>query len=120
MKKFTLGVFLLSALSTSTFAHVGPDDATRGGKKPNSSLAANCAPSAYSTELDINNTRAVIQTGGDMWWDFTNAQYEIPKNSGHTALFAGALWLGDVISPVSLKWLLSVSVVRGLTSGRVH
>jgi hypothetical protein len=87
---------LLIALGFSSVisAHVGPTKESRGGKKPNSSLAANCSPSAFSSELDINNTRAMIQTGGDMWWDFTRSQYEIPQGSRHTALFAGALWLG--------------------------
>jgi len=93
MKKFNL----ILALIFSSFllsAHVGDTGGSRKGKKPSGNLAANCSPSTSSTELDINNTRAVIQTGGDMWWDFTRAQYEIPKNSDHTALFAGSLWLG--------------------------
>ena len=59
------------------------------------SLAANCAPATGATELDINNIRALIHTGGDMWWDLQGqARYEIPKNSGRIALFSGALWLG--------------------------
>lgn len=94
IKKLLIGVTTLLASTTASFAHVGPDGGPRGGSKPSGDLAANCLPSANANELNINNTRAVIQTGGDMWWDFTRAQYEIPKNSGHTALFAGALWLG--------------------------
>jgi hypothetical protein len=89
--------FLMSAGLLVSEAHVGPtktSGGSRGGKKPSGGLAANCSPSAFSSELDINNTRALIQTGGDMWWDFTRSQYEIPKGSRHTALFAGALWLG--------------------------
>lgn len=78
-------------------AHVGPkfNNGSRGSTvKPKGKLAANCLPSASAEELNINNTRALIQTGGDMWWNFTRSRYEIPKGSGHTALFAGALWLG--------------------------
>jgi hypothetical protein len=81
-------------MSTLAHAYIGPTDGSRGGKKPNPSLAANCTPSSTATELDINNTRALIQTGGDMWWDFSIARYEIPKNSGHKAIFAGSLWMG--------------------------
>ena len=93
MKKLNILIALLCS-GTMAFAHIGDKGGSRGGSKPNGSLAANCSPATSSTELDINNTRALIQTGGDMWWDFTRAQYEIPKNSGHTALFAGSLWLG--------------------------
>ncbi|MBD79451.1 MAG: hypothetical protein CL840_11070 [Crocinitomicaceae bacterium] len=93
-KKLFLSVAAVFVTYTVAFSHVGPDSGSRGGKKPNGSLAANCLPAASANELDINNTKALIQTGGDMWWDFTSAQYEIPKNSGHTALFSGALWLG--------------------------
>jgi hypothetical protein len=89
---FTVASVLISA--SLAYAHVGPTSGSRGGSKPSGKLAANCLPSAQAEELNINNTRALIQTGGDMWWDFSNSQYEIPKNSGHTALFSGALWLG--------------------------
>ena len=62
---------------------------------PNNGLAANCAPATSATELDINNTRALIHSGGDMWWDLQGeSRYEIPKGSGNTSLFSGALWLG--------------------------
>ncbi len=86
------GIFLLTAVSTDAREWVGA-----GKKKASSSassLAAGCAPASSATELNINNTRALIQTGGDMWWDFQAAQYEIPRGSGRTALFAGSLWLG--------------------------
>ncbi|MEX2597694.1 MAG: T9SS C-terminal target domain-containing protein, partial [Salibacteraceae bacterium] len=36
---------------------------------------------------------ALIQSGGDLWWDFNRARYEIPKESGKMSLFAGSLWL---------------------------
>lgn len=58
-------------------------------------VAEGCLPGSATTELTINNVRARINSGGDMWWDLiTNAQYEIPKGSGSTSMFAGALWIG--------------------------
>lgn len=58
-------------------------------------IMAGCSPATARTDLDINNTRAMIHTGGDMWWDLVGAaRYEIPKGSGNNAMFAGALWLG--------------------------
>ena len=119
MKKFNL---LLALICSSLFlsAHVGDTGGSRGGKKPNASLAANCSPATQSTELDINNTRAVIQTGGDMWWDFTRSQYEIPKNSDHTALFAGSLWLGGRDISGQLKVAAQMFRASGQDFGLAH
>lgn len=58
-------------------------------------LMANCSPATARTDLDINNTKAMIHTGGDMWWDLVaTPKYEIPKGSGNNAMFSGSLWLG--------------------------
>jgi hypothetical protein len=66
--------------------------------------AETCSPATGHTDLDINNVRARINTGGDMWWDLINtAKYEIPKGSGHTSMFAGALWLGGIDANGQLK-----------------
>ncbi|HBG71576.1 MAG: hypothetical protein A2W93_08040 [Bacteroidetes bacterium GWF2_43_63] len=54
-----------------------------------------CLPGAVSTELKINNVRARINSGGDMWWDLADvAEYEVPYGSKKTSMFAGALWIG--------------------------
>jgi len=57
-----------------------------------------CYPSTVSKDLDINNVKARILGGGDMWWDqgLQSAQYEVPKGSGLTTMFAGSLWLGGL------------------------
>jgi hypothetical protein len=60
-------------------------------------LAADCAPPAASIELDLNNVRTLVHSGGDMWWDLISvAQYEVPKGSGKHSLYAGSLWMGGV------------------------
>ncbi len=60
-----------------------------------------CKPSKSSAELDINNVRARLLGGGDMWWDGSrNARYIVPKvdpSSGLpevSSLFAGSVWIG--------------------------
>ena len=43
---------------------------------------AGCAPASAYDWLDINNVRARINTGGDMWWDLpggVGSKYFIPK-----------------------------------------
>lgn len=60
-------------------------------------VTAGCSPATSSTELDLNNVRALIHTGGDMWWDLQgNPKYEVPAGSGKTALFAGSIWIGGL------------------------
>ena len=46
-------------------------------------VANGCDPAQASIDLDINNVRAKLMTGGDMWWDIgvAEARYEIPKGS---------------------------------------
>ncbi|MFH1118818.1 MAG: hypothetical protein V1775_03275 [Bacteroidota bacterium] len=60
------------------------------------STAAGCLPGAGFKYLEVNNVRTRINTGGDMWWDFEVAQYEIPKGSRKTSMFSAALWVGGI------------------------
>jgi hypothetical protein len=60
---------------------------------------AGCSPSSAFEWLDVNNVRARINAGGDMWWDLpggTGAKYFIPKSGSATSLFAGSLWIGGL------------------------
>lgn len=66
-------------------------------------LAASCTPGAAKTDMDINNVRTTIMTGGDMWWDLSNAKYEVPKGGDAHAIFAGALWIGGLDAGGQLK-----------------
>ena len=68
-----------------------------------SKVAAGCSPATSQTDLDVNNVRATILGGGDMWWNLADAQYEIPKGSGLNSLFAGSLWIGGVDAGGQLK-----------------
>ncbi len=70
------------------------DKQTQSGNKL---TAEACSPATGNTDLNINNVKARINTGGDMWWDLISvSKYEVPKGSGKTSLFAGALWIGGV------------------------
>jgi hypothetical protein len=57
--------------------------------------AAACNPATATIDLDINNVRAKLMTGGDMWWDrgTSAAAYEIPKGSKKNSLYAGSVWV---------------------------
>lgn len=59
-------------------------------------LTGNCYPAIAQVDLDINNVRARILNAGDMWWNLSQAQYEVPKGSGIKAVFAGSIWMGGL------------------------
>ena len=63
----------------------------------------NCNPPTAQVDLDINNVRARILNGGDMWWDLSNSKYEIPKGSGKHSIFSGAIWVGGIDAGNQLK-----------------
>lgn len=97
----------LSGLSITSTAREIP-----GVKKTASvnKVTAACSPSTSQVELDVNNVRARLLGGGDMWWDLaSNPKYEIPKvqaGSGQPSihsLFAGALWIGGIDAGGQLK-----------------
>ncbi|MAU36911.1 MAG: hypothetical protein CMD14_06015 [Flavobacteriales bacterium] len=69
----------------------------------NSRVAAGCSPSTSQTDLDVNNVRTIIMGGGDMWWNLSDARYEIPKDGNKHSMFAGALWIGGVDDGGQLK-----------------
>ena len=104
--KIKSSILAVLAILISTFSYgreyVGQFKSAQ--KAGNPATAANCAPPVSSNELSINNVRALIQTGGDMWWDLVGVpQYEVPKESGRTSLFAGSLWLGGRDASGQLK-----------------
>ena len=67
--------------------------------------ASGCLPASSQIDLDINNVRARILGGGDMWWDqgLGIARYEIPKDAKKYSLFAGSLWIGGIDAGGQLK-----------------
>ncbi len=89
----------------STLQGIGPG----GGAGQGQPKAAGCSPSTSRDELDFNNVRALIETGGNMWQNRTGAggpAYEVPRTedrSGPDALFAGSLWMGGYGPDNNLK-----------------
>lgn len=72
---------------------------------------ADCNQSTAQLDLDINNVRARLLTGGDLWWDpiSQNPHYEVPKvppgsnQPSIHSIFAGALWIGGIDQLNQLK-----------------
>ncbi len=107
-KLFAVTILLLSGSVLWAKENTG----TPGGGKVGSSQkleAGDCVAATSSIDLDINNIRARLMNGGDMWWDLVNnAKYEVPKSlpgqpENPSSLFAGAVWIGGVDAQGQLK-----------------
>ncbi len=63
-------------------------------------LGNTCAGCANATigknDFDINLVSTTILSGGDMHWDLSNPQYEVPKGSGKHSIFASSHWIGGI------------------------
>ncbi|MES2590298.1 MAG: hypothetical protein V4608_00345 [Bacteroidota bacterium] len=74
------------------------------------SLMAGCVNATAQADLDINNVRAKILNGGDMWWDLfgnNDARYAVPKPQvgevGPSSQFASSIWIGGYDAGGALK-----------------
>ncbi len=103
----TIAVIALSVFGLAARENIG----TGSGKTTVNykGLAAVCNPATSQIELSINNVRTILLNGGDMWWNLTDARYEIPKVDPSTgaapahSLFAGAIWMGGIDETGQLK-----------------
>ena len=66
-----------------------------------------CQPGRTDFDQDINNVRARLLTGGDVWWNGSEGRYVVPKPPPGdplvSSLFAGAVWLGGFDAAGNLK-----------------
>lgn len=99
--------FLLSAGSMTAWSR---EDVNRPQKATSASFkdqAGDCTTPSAQFDLEINNVRARILTGGDAWWNLSEARYEVPKSDGSglplNALFAGAIWISGFDAGGNLK-----------------
>lgn len=65
---------------------------------PDKMQAQDCFAANSAIDLDVNNVRARLLGGGDMWWDLSEGRYIVPKVSPGerevSAIFAAGLWMG--------------------------
>tara|TARA_B100000945_G_scaffold139288_1_gene111487 strand:+ start:2327 stop:4555 length:2229 start_codon:yes stop_codon:yes gene_type:complete len=101
MKKHILIIFSFCLFNLSSKDNIVPNQNTIN---PNvQMLGGGCMDPTSEAELDIGNVRANILGGGDMWWNLTDARYEVPKDEGVHSLFAGSLWIGGMDNQGNLK-----------------
>ena len=89
-------ILSLLAVALLSEANARPNVGNNGGIGGQLKTTAGCRPAEGTIDLDINNVRARLMTGGDMWWDngTSEARYEVPVGSRKNSLFAGSIWIG--------------------------
>ena len=93
-------VLILLVLTTSLQAHINPNRHNRPGNETSNqvSFRENCDNAVAKIDQQINNVRARLTTGGDLWWDGNSGHYIVPKPPPGvpevSSIFAGAVWLG--------------------------
>lgn len=94
MRRISTSIVVMLACLTTAMAtpNVGAIKRQKGLQK----TAAGCNATTAVIDLDVNNVRAHLMNGGDMWWDIPtgSASYEVPKGSNKNSLFAGSVWIG--------------------------
>ncbi|MEM9885755.1 MAG: hypothetical protein AAF849_07680 [Bacteroidota bacterium] len=114
--KGTIHILLILSsmlLSSTSFAYINtkPNDKKTENQTQSQNqieFRSNCDPAVEQTDQSINNVRARLLTGGDVWWDgSSNGRYVVPKvPAGQlevSSIFAGAVWLGGVDPAGNLK-----------------
>lgn len=96
---------VLGVLGCVTSLSARQNISANGHKSQLKTTVTGCQPAVSAIDLDINNVRARLMTGGDMWWNIglEVAAYEIPKNSGRSSQFAASCWIGGYDRQGQLK-----------------
>ena len=94
--KITTLVLICLSLQSNVFAreYQGQIKKSAASSSKDAAGVERCRRAQGSAELSINNVRARINTGGNMWFDGNTARYYVPKDGSSTAMFCAALWIG--------------------------
>ncbi|MCB0520226.1 MAG: hypothetical protein H6577_19500 [Lewinellaceae bacterium] len=109
----SLKIFLSIAMgmwifATSAYAYYDPkQQAVKNPDKNAIKFREACTTAKKQIDQDVNNVRARLTTGGDVWWDRSDGKYIVPKvDPGQkevSSIFAGAVWLGGLDKGGGLK-----------------
>ena len=97
---------------TGVWSSAKENPRTDGGQSANprasyKDQASSCLGGSSKFDIQINNVRARLLTGGDLWWDLSSSpKYEVPKGDGThplCSIFAGAIWITGLDAGGNLK-----------------
>ncbi len=103
---FFFGLFFCTS---SVFGYYNPKKKVVHNNNSNSSVSfrEQCVTANKDIDQDVNNVRARLTTGGDVWWNRRDGKYVVPKvepgQQEVSSLYAGAVWLGGFDKGDNLK-----------------
>jgi len=108
LKNRLLSILGLLFFATIAFGYINPKE--QGAAHPNNNninFREDCTTAKAQVDQDVNNVRARLTTGGDVWWDRQDGRYVVPKvEPGEievSSIFAGGVWLGGLDPGGNLK-----------------
>ena len=115
--KFSFLCLIAFAFSANLNAHTPEVYNPRVQKNEPITYRADCNASRAQIDMDVNNVRARLLAGGDVWWDLSVGKYIVPKvdpASGleeKSSIFAGSVWIGGIGDGNNLK--MAAQTYRG-------
>ena len=110
IKNWLFVLMILGVAVPQSYAYITVGVHGKPSDKSGSTTASyreDCAVSKSQIDLNINNVRARLQGGGDIWWDFKDGLYVIPNVPPGvppvSSIFAGGIWIGGVDAGGNLK-----------------
>jgi hypothetical protein len=110
MKKLLITLLVVAVGGFAPLEAYIPDDLQGERNRQQSSTAqyrTDCALATAQVDLNVNNVRARLMTGGDMWWNLSDARYVVPNVQPPmpevSSIFAGAVWIGGFDLEGNLK-----------------
>jgi len=107
--KFLIALFLVVSLVQFAIAKEKalPEGVSPQNDEETISLRESCFAGTSQDDLEINNVRARLLGGGDLWWDLSDGRYIIPNvGPGErevSSIFAAAIWIGGYDSGNNLR-----------------
>ncbi len=100
-------LFILCFQISTTYAHINPNK-KKVKEEQTSVRGLPCRQGEAQLDMMINNVRARLLTGGDVWWNVAGeGQYIVPRTANPTdevsALFSGGVWIGGINKGGSIK-----------------
>ncbi len=114
LNRYSLVLLMMFACLAAN-AHINPKASKKKKKDTTTAINSNteinfredCQPGIEPIQQSINNVRATLLTGGDVWWDLSDGQYVVPKPAENeepvSSIFAGSVWIGGVDAGDNLK-----------------
>jgi len=105
MKNIVLIIFCL--LTLQLFASDKLVEPKQNMSDGASDYSMDCAQATAQADLDVNNVRATLLVGGDIWWNGNEGRYIVPQvepgEEEVSSIFAAGIWMGGIDAFGNLK-----------------